>query len=186
MRLHLLILFLFLLAIRPLSAFAQEPEKKVPGEEPKEGDNEKRSFTDRVFTGGDLGLQFGTVTLVNLSPLVGYMLTDELAIGTGITYQYYSNRNYNFSTSIYGGSLFTRYYFDDNLFGHGEYEMLNVEAFDGLHERVNVTSFLVGAGYNQPLGERSAITLLVLWNFTPSYYWPYSNPVIRGGINFGF
>lgn len=149
--------------------------------------NDKASFSDRLFTGGDLGLQFGSITLVNLSPMVGYWLVEDTwAVGTGVSYLYYSNHYYNFSTSVYGGNLFTRYHVYEDLFAHGEYEVLNVEAFDGLHKRVNVPGLLLGGGYRYDIGEKSSATLLVLWNFMESYYTPYSNPVIRAGVNFGF
>ena len=42
----------------------------------------------RWFIGGNLGMQFGTVTVLDISPHAGYNLTNRLSFGAGITYQY--------------------------------------------------------------------------------------------------
>lgn len=143
-------------------------------------------FSDKLFTGGEMGAWFGNVTYVNLSPLLGYWITkDELAAGVGITYQYYNNKDISFATSIYGGSAFLRYYIGESVFAHGQYEVLNVEAYDQFHNRMNVPALLLGGGYSEPMGDRSAFTLMFLWNFSESRYSPYSNPVIRAGLIIG-
>jgi hypothetical protein len=132
-------------------------------------------------------LQFGSYTFIDVSPVIGYRFTEKFASGIGVTYKYLSIRDYygSFSTNIYGGSVFSRYYFLQNLFGHFEYEVLNLEAFD-LEKRINITSVLGGAGYRQMLGPRSAVEILALWNFNESAYSLYNNPIIRGGFNLGF
>ena len=38
----------------------------------------KDNFQNRIFYGGNLGLQFGTVTMIDISPMVGYKLTEKL------------------------------------------------------------------------------------------------------------
>ncbi|HET6245711.1 MAG: hypothetical protein H0V01_04175 [Bacteroidetes bacterium] len=159
-----------------LDAFSQERPVK------------EQSFKERLFFGGNFGLQFGNETVIDLSPLVGYRLTDKLSAGAGITYMYYRLRvpSVDFSTNIYGGRLFGRYFFLDNLFGHVEYEILNLEVFDiGNVRRVEVTNILVGGGYRQHLGGRTFINILALWNINQSEYSPYRNPIIRMGIGFG-
>lgn len=182
---------LFLLLWLPSAAFCQEEEKAEDlGPRAADKDGRKREepkpFRDRIFTGGNLGLQMGTITVVNVSPIIGYWIEEnKWAAGTGVTYQFYSNRAYNFSTYVYGGSFFTRYYFAENAFAHGEYEMLNVEAFDGLHDRIYVPGLLAGAGYSQPIGERMSVSMLIMWNFMQTRYTPYTNPVIRAGFNIG-
>jgi hypothetical protein len=185
---RLLLLLCFVISA-PSISLAQDDD--LHPDKPREHKNRKKdkddtAFSDKLFTGGDFGLQFGTLTVVQLSPIVGYWVTqDKLAVGAGITYQYYNNHAYKFSTSIYGGNVFTRYYFGESFFAHGEYEMLNVEAFDGFHDRVWVPGLLAGGGYRQPLGEKASFTIIALWNFTQSTYTPYNNPVIRAGINIG-
>ena len=144
-------------------------------------DHDKGSF----FTGGSLGMQFGTSTFIDISPQLGYFATKKFAIGVGATYQYMS---YNVSTNIYGGRLFARYYLFPRIFAHAEYEMLNLEKFDYAYvgsPRVNVESFLVGGGYREQMGDRLSFNIMLLYNLTESPYSPSSNPVIRMGVDIG-
>ncbi|MBE0663687.1 MAG: hypothetical protein IH597_14625 [Bacteroidales bacterium] len=73
-----LILLVWILAPSALNAQGSDND-----EEPK-----------RWFVGGNVGLQFGYVTLIDVSPMVGYMLTDRFALGTGLTYKYYRIREF--------------------------------------------------------------------------------------------
>ena len=167
------ILLVFLLV--PVFASAQESD-----------DTARKRFSERIFFGGNIGLQFGTVTFIDVSPLIGYELTEKLSAGVGATYLYYRYRDRfnDFSTNIYGGRVFSRYNILENIFAHTEYEVLNLEAFD-LEKRINVTSILVGGGFRQQLGGRTYLNLLILWNINESAYSPYRNPIIRGGISIG-
>jgi hypothetical protein len=180
-KLFIKIKVLFLTTFLVVNGFAQDSTmlRKNP---PKE------RFIDRLFTGGNLGAQFGTVTFIDVSPLIGYKFTDKIAAGIGATYQYYhyKDRYYDIETNVYGGRIFGRYLFTDYLFGHAEYEYLNLEAFDFKRRRVDVESILVGGGYIQKIGEHAAIVAMILYNFTESAYTPYSNPIIRVGFNVGF
>lgn len=147
----------------------------------------KKNFKDNIFVGGNVGLQFGTVTFVDVSPLVGYKFTEKISAGIGATYQYYRYRDkyYDFETNVYGGRVFARYNFTDYLFGHAEYEYLNLEAFDFYRRRVDVGSLMAGAGYIQRISDRSGIVAMVLYNFTESAYTPYQNPIFRVGFVVG-
>lgn len=146
----------------------------------------KESFSDRLFYGGNFGLMFGTVTYIELSPLIGYRITDRLSAGPGISYIYMQDNRYDLSTSIYGGRLFARYNFTDYLFGHGEYEVLNLETPYSLNGRTNLTSIFVGGGYRQRLGSNSFLSIMGLWNINDSEYSIYRNPIIRMGFSTGF
>ena len=148
----------------------------------------KERFIDRIFTGGNVGFQFGTVTYAEVSPLIGYRITDKIAAGVGVTYQYYHYKDHYFDleTNVYGARVFGRYMFTPRLFGYAEKEYLNLEAFDFQRRRVDVESFMAGGGYLQPIGENSAALIMLLYNFTPSAYTPYANPIIRIGFNIGF
>lgn len=151
----------------------------------------------RMFTGGNFGLQLGTYTVIDVSPVLGYHFTDRLAAGVGGIYQYYSykDRYYpalNFNTDIYGGKVFGRFYFVDFLFAHAEYEFLNLETqyFDPhnlRHQtpRFYVHSVLVGGGYVQRIGKASGIHLMLLYNLNETVDTPYRNPVIRMGFDIG-
>lgn len=147
---------------------------------------QKESFTDRLFYGGNFGLMFGTITYVEISPLIGYRITDRLSAGPGVSYIYLQDNRFDLSTSIYGGRLFARYNITDNLFGHGEYEVLNRESPYSLEGRVNVTSIFIGGGYRQRLGPNSFFSIMGLWNVNDSEYSIYRNPIIRMGFSTGF
>ena len=150
----------------------------------------KEPWTKRIFVGGNLGLQFGSITLVDISPLAGYWFTDNLAGGIGFTYQYYKDKRYihEYSTDIYGFRVFGRYYFFDNFFGHAEYELLNYKAYSMIEgfSRINVSNVLLGGGYRQWVTDKSFMTIVILWNVNESIYSLYQNPIIRVGINVGF
>ena len=142
---------------------------------------------DKIFFGGNFGLQFGTMSIIEASPLIGYKITDKLAVGVGITYIYYRLKMDNsiFSTNVYGGRIFARYYILENIFAHAEYEVLNLERYDMVTNRTNVESLFVGGGYRMKVGERSYFSIMALWNLKDNYYSPYSNPVIRAGFTVG-
>lgn len=148
---------------------------------------QKERLADKIYFGGNVGLQFGTVTFLDFSPLIGYRIDNKFSVGTGITYQYYQYRDqyYNFKTNVYGGRIFTRYLFTDYLFGHVEYEYLNLEAFDFRRRRVDVGSLMAGAGYIQRFSERAGMVAMLLYNFTESVYTPYTNPIFRIGFVVG-
>ena len=145
----------------------------------------KETFWDRAFTGGGFGLAFGNITNINLSPQLGYRVTDNFSVGVGATYIFYNNQFFQFTTHIYGGRVFARYRVWRGLFLHVENEMLNLEAFDQLNNRVWTNSVMAGAGYQQSLGGNSSLFVMGLFNFTESKYTPYTNPVIRFGFNIG-
>lgn len=133
----------------------------------EEGD--EVSFKDRLYFGGNFGLQFGSVTFIDVSPLVGYMITPKLSAGVGFTYQYYSftdpfsiKRSFN----IYGGRLFGRYNISEQFFAYSEYESIGIPyiASDNSEQRDWVPAFYVGGGYVQRFGNRGGIGITALYN----------------------
>jgi len=155
-------------------------------------DDEKPSFKDRIYFGGNFGLQFGSITAIDVSPIVGYMITPKLSGGVGITYQYlkYKDRynNASFSTNIYGGKVFGRYNLTQQFFAHSEYEVLSLEYFnvgEARRQRINVPGFFIGGGYFQPIGERAGISITALYNLLhDELRSPYRSPIVlRVGFN---
>jgi hypothetical protein len=167
---------------------------------------EKPPLRDRIFFGGNFGLQFGTVTDIEISPLAGIYLTPRLAVGPGIRYEYFKS-NYPgyvpYDTHIYGGTVFARYMvirdmskavglgLNFGLFGHAEYEMLSLEsryfqigAPPDAEGRFYLHSILLGGGVYQPIGRRGGFLIMVLWNLNETANSPYSNPIFRIGFNF--
>ncbi|HRH67353.1 MAG TPA: hypothetical protein PLU53_13705 [Bacteroidia bacterium] len=174
--------FLFLLAFSISPAFAQENTPPTP----MAGPPPRSSFWDHLFTGGNLGLQFGTQTVIDIAPVIGYKITENFAMGVGIKYLYYKDNYYHYSTNIYGGSIFARHMIIENLFAHAEVEVLNMEVPEIYRVvRKNITSVLLGGGYRQMLGERASVNFLLLYNVNESRYSPYINPVVRIGFGIG-
>lgn len=59
---------------------------------------------DRLYYGGNFGASFGTITFVDVSPLVGAMINNRLSGGVGATYQYFNDRRFfGGSNTLYGG-----------------------------------------------------------------------------------
>jgi hypothetical protein len=178
-----------------LVAFISAPTLVHGQDQLKGADNQ--SVWDRMFFGGNLGLQFGDLTYIDVSPLVGYKITEQFHAGIGATYIYYKYNDYygSYETSIYGGRIFSRYYPFENFFAHIEYEILNLEvpagpsSANGNYEnlvRDNINSLMVGGGYAQPLGGNAAMVIMLLFNLTEEPYSPYANPIIRIGFTAGF
>lgn len=181
-------IFVSILLLISLNSFAQKKETApaTPQEKPKS------PFWERVFLGGNLGAQFGNVTMVNVSPIVGYRITPKISAGVGVTYQYYSIKTYNYETHIYGGRIFARYQPLSFLFLHAEAEALNWncprnEPTGFTTERLWSPGLLAGGGFTQPIGGGgSSIYIMGLYNFLYNSCSPYGSPfVLRIGANFG-
>ena len=154
-----------------------------------QSENEVYNRQKRAFIGGNLGLQFGTITILDVSPYIGYKMTNSLSLGAGFTYQYYRDGRGDdkYSSSIYGGRIFTTYSIIPEVFAYAEYEMLNFEVLNSIGEEVrkNVSSVLVGGGYRQMIGPNMYSDIMILWNLTESIDSPYTNPIYRVGISIG-
>jgi len=148
----------------------------------------------RVFFGGNLGLQFGTITQIDVSPIVGYKVSPRFLPGVGITYSYYSDKRYDYKNTLYGAKVFAQFFVFNNIFAYSEIAPVNtsqlvvsssvgqVSIYES--ERYWITNVLIGGGYSQPVSERSSINMMVLWDLNHSYRSPYTNPVIRVGFQF--
>jgi hypothetical protein len=164
-------------------------------------EQDKPSFKDRLFYGGGFGLTFGSVTHIDVSPLVGYRITDRFSAGIGLSYQYYKYSAYNIKTSIYGGKVFASFTIvkdlgniiplGNNMGGlmlHAEAEALNLEKrvfyLSSDTDRVWVFSPLAGVGYSLPIGNRSFLNIYLLYNFNEGQNSPYDNPVFRISLQF--
>jgi len=145
-------------------------------------------FKDRLYFGGNFGMQFGTVTLIDFSPLVGVMITPKFSSGVGITYQYFNDRRYyGGESSSYGGRLFSRYNILPNIFLHGEYEAINFDNYNirtDNFERIWSNAIFLGGGYFVPFGQRGGANFTFLYNILhDNLTSPYGEPyVIRVGF----
>ena len=64
-------------------------------------------FKERLFFGGNFGLQFGTITDIQVSPVVGLWVLPRLAVAVGPDYRFYKYR-YD-RTNIYGGKGYVQF-----------------------------------------------------------------------------
>lgn len=149
-----------------------------------------KSLKERLMFGGGLGINIGNITMIEASPMIGYYITPQIVAGVRASYQYMNIRtdSWRYSTSTYGGSAFGRYYPFEYGFAHIEYEMINTQRYDLLSSypidgRVNVASTFAGIGYREAMGS-GWVTIMLLYNFTETPYTPYSNPLIRIGVEF--
>jgi hypothetical protein len=148
----------------------------------------------RVYVGANFGLQFGNFTMIDISPLAGYNLTNWLSAGIGGTYMFinFRSQSQNYNTNFYGIRGFARGLIGQQFFLHSEYELLNGEkllpnqsGFLNL-QRTWQPSFWVGGGYRTPAGNNSFFTFTLLYNLldTPDSF--YGNPITaRVGYIFG-
>ena len=206
--LKIFLIFSFLFA--GINTFGQKKNSK----------KSEKSFSERLFVGGALGFSFGSGgTLVDISPLLSYEVTKNFYAGVGFTYKYYNYKDYymntdngilyNFTTNIFGGSIFARYFLSgigipviEDTFIHVEIEPLvynnnftynpsghYIDVYGNRYVKENdqiaFTGYFLGGGYRQMLGGKSYMYLEVLWNFNESFYSPYSNPRIRMGFAVG-
>ena len=154
---------------------------------------------ERIFFGGDFGLQFGTYTDIEIAPVVGLWVLPRVAFAAGPEYRYYAIKNYG-STSIFGGRVYSQLVLiqDINniipagihlgLFVHAEDEIQSFESdfWDNTQagsERFNVNALLVGGGISQPMGRRRSLNIIALWALDDPYG-IYNSPEIR--ISFTF
>ena len=147
---------------------------------------QKEQDNNRILIGGSMGLQFGTISFVDLGPKAGYYITDNLVAGLGGVYKYFNDKRYrgDYSTSIYGGRLFLQYDIFDPIYAYGELEYLTYDGYNSIGNIVPIesTNILLGAGYKNRISSRSYIYIILLYNINETIKTPYSNPVLRTGF----
>lgn len=133
-------------------------------------DNTGWALKDRIYTGGGLALNGGTDTYGNryfyfaVNPIVGYMVTPKFSVGTGITWQRIAySQPVKLNIDQYGVSPFMRYNFNQ-VFAYGEYNLINTPTFLATGERRNFDRLLLGLGYSQPIGQRSKLNIMALYD----------------------
>jgi hypothetical protein len=154
-----------------------------------------RPFNERIFFGGDLGLSFGNqLTYIRIAPLIGYSVSPRFAFGLGPSFQYWEDKRFNpnLETSIYGGSVFARYFLLDQIFLQTEFEVINLDEIDFnpgddiRQDRVTIPVWFVGGGYGQRIGN-SGIMVSVMYDLIGDINSPYPNDLVfRVGGYFGF
>ncbi len=181
-----LILFSMVLLLSFTSVYGQNKERDIP------------PFRERLFFGGNFGLQFGTITDIQFSPIIGLWVLPRFGVAAGPNYRFYKDQISR--TDIFGARSYLQFIFlqdlnsliplgvHTSLYLHGEYETLSLESsfWRSPYEsgRFMIHTFLAGAGFSQQLGRRSALNFTFLWPLNDSGYGVYSNPEIRIGFVF--
>ena len=153
---------------------------------------QKTPLSEKIYYGGNIGLSFGSYTMIGIYPLIAYKMTPKLSIGAKIAYEYIQDKRYSetYSTSNYGASIFTRYRVLRPLYLHVEFAGLNYELYDILGEsnREWIPFLFVGAGYSQPIGKNTWLNVQILFDVLQNEKSPYENwtPFYNVGIGVGF
>jgi hypothetical protein len=182
------LLFVLLITFSSLSV--------VSGQNRKE---EKPPLNERLFYGGNFALQFGTITDIQVSPVIGLWVLPRLAVAAGPDYRFYKDRFDR--TNIYGGKSYMQFVVIRNIssfipigsnigiFLHIEDELLSLESSfwkdpPVFSKRFYINTLLAGGGISQQIGRRSSLNIMVLWALNDSGYAVYGNPEIRVSFSF--
>ncbi|MCL2682326.1 MAG: hypothetical protein FWE63_02415 [Bacteroidales bacterium] len=140
--------------------------------------------------GGTFGLMFGDVTIIDISPTIGYQFTPMFQLGLGVVYNYYSERlldGRNFSMSAIGGNSYVQFSPIKFFFLRAEYGILNQKVdFWGNRRNEWVQYPLIGGGVFMPIGQSGGLSASLLWNLNDTDWSVYGqNPIFRIGVVFG-
>jgi hypothetical protein len=164
----------------------------------QEVENETPPLSERIFFGGSFGLQFGSVTNIQVAPVIGVWLLPRLNVAAGPSFQFYKD---SFgSTTIYGGRAYSEFMFIQDLnnviplgvnlgfFMHAEYEGLSLDkglfVADGASGRVCQGTCFGGLGVSEPVGRRSSMDVELLWVLAGNKYQTHDSPEFRVMLNF--
>ncbi len=155
---------------------------------------------ERLFFGGNMGLQFGTITDIQLAPVAGVWLRPRVAVALGPDYHFFKYQDVK--TDIYGGKAYLELVAIQNvnkfiplgvntgIFLHLEDELLSLESSFWKDpatynsNRFYINTILAGPGLSQQIGRRASLNLMFLWVLNDSGYGIYSNPDFRVSFTF--
>jgi hypothetical protein len=161
----------------------------------KQQKRDKGFDTDKLIFGGWFGAQFGTVTSVNISPIVGYKISERFAAGIGVGYQYFNYKDNYEKDNVLQLSVWGRYKITDQIFAHVEPQNIiasyKIDAPNGYYDKgqISYNKFLVGGGYRTPITERSSFTIMLLYDVLQDVNNPNPNKAAitpMMGFNIGF
>ena len=172
------------------TAFGQEEERQ------SDRDNQ---ILEKLVFGGNVGGGYANGWNINISPTVGYRVTNTTIAGLGVSYIYsdfnspfFANRS---TFNVTGGRLFVQQLLFQNLYAQAEYEYLDyslkIRSSDGrvLSESSGqAPGLLLGGGYTTSFGYGLGFNMEILYNVLYQVgVSPYPSPfIIRGGLMYGF
>lgn len=174
-----------------------ETEAKTSSTEdtPQTNSFSDRPLRDRLEFGGNFGLQFGTSTIIQLQPRVGYKFTEDFVAGLGATYIYFNyliTQGSRYESSIYGGTLYSRYNLFEPFFLAAEVEALNADVltinpitYEYSVDRQWIPALYLGGGgaFGDAGGAQAFVFVLYNVLYEPGRS-IFGNPVIRFGFGF--
>ena len=161
--------------------------------------NEKPSLKERIFFGGNLALQIGTYSDIEILPVAGIWVLSRVAVAAGPGFRYYGYENTHTSVySLRGYIQLVAIRDIDRLIPLGthtsiilqlEDEALSLDSkfwanVDLKPKRFVVNSIMAGPGLTQQIGKKASLNIVFLWSLNDTGYNLYTDPVIRIGIVF--
>lgn len=207
----------FFLSLLAVSATAQQVYNSS-GRRGNSGRPKQKGGFDasRVIFGGGVVLNFGQVTAIGASPILGYRISNRFAAGIGLAYQYVrvkdevvlydqagQQQGYPLKQSFVAPSVWGRFLFSQRFFAHTELEadIQTYRYYDydrdytsstfgrpkQFKEQYTSPAWLVGLGYRMPVASNSSLVALVLYDVIQDQYSPYRRRLdFRIGFNVGW
>jgi hypothetical protein len=197
-----------LLSLVAVSAFAQQPAGTAPAAQqetdtaavappetappPPAPPEEKPAGPKKIYYGGTLGLSMGDYFRISIQPFVGYKLKPFLHVGGKATYEYIDDSRYSqdYTSSSYGGSIFSRLMPQRSIYLHAEFAYINYEYQVSQYEsdRNWVPFLYVGGGLVKQLSLNTSAYVEVLFDVLQDDNSPYEDwtPFISAGVGVGF
>ncbi len=183
-----ILVFLLVLVLNNLQAQRDSVYYGTPNSQlNKKNENKKNdAWKEKLTWGGNAQLWIGNPTFIFLSPTIGLMPFKNVNVGLGIIYNYTSYRSSygEYSQSIFGGHSYVRYLIGESYFLQAQYDRLYQPDFlsSSRDARAWVDYLLVGGGFRQMIGERTALMTSLMYYVNPSPLSIYQNRFI---IQFG-
>ncbi|GAB4208601.1 MAG: hypothetical protein Fur0023_20310 [Bacteroidia bacterium] len=177
------------------SLFAQNDSTYFSVPQNKKQDK-KNSFnwSDKITLGGNFAFFTSTrYTFIDISPIIGYRISNMILIGAGPVYNYYSQYLYNsrYTFDIYGFRTLGRIYLLESLFFQTGWDILNRSIYTIQNntlqkERMWVQNIWIGGGIRYMIAPNAYMFTSILYNLNQNNYSPYPNPYVQIGFISGF
>ncbi len=138
----------------------------------------QHSSSGRLVLGGTLGMSFGDYTNINVSPQLGYMVSNYLTLGGGVSYNYYGEKAYDYTRNYLGVNLYARAYPIQFLTLYAQPEVQRSWGKSGYAGKVEdvFACLLLGAGVVLPTGN-GGVTLTFYYDVLQHRSSPYGNKI---------
>ena len=129
--------------------------------------DDETKWTDRIVFGGGIGIGYTNGWNINVTPNVGYKVTDQFWAGLGVDYYYVSWRfdsQNKDKFSVVGPKAYALYYITPEInlgteFSHNFYTRTDITNGITQKQKEEQNSWLIGGGYTQRMGGRAGIRL---------------------------